>query len=107
MANVLAEGDCDNKIYQFTGNKQYSFGDVAVILTKLSGREVKYTDVAKSTFETQMKQHGTPEAVIEKIVGFITDIKNGQEEEVTSGLETLLGRKPVSLNEGLKTLFKL
>ena len=107
MANVLAEDDCSNKIYQFTGNKQYSFGDVAAALTELSGREVNYTNVEKSTFETNMKQHGTPESVVEKVVGFITDIKNGQEEEVTSGLETLLGRKPAPLNEGLKTLFKL
>jgi len=54
-----------------------------------------------------MKERGTPEPVIEKVVGFITDIKNGQEEEVTSELEKLLGRKPATLNEGLKTLFKL
>ena len=107
MANVLAEDDCNNKIYQFTGNKQYSFSDVAAVLTELSGREVNYTDVEKSTFETNMKQRGTPDSVIEKVVGFITDIKNGQEEEVTSGLENQLGRKPASLNEGLKTLFKL
>ena len=107
MANVLADEDCTDKIYQFTGNKQCNFGDVAAVLTELSGREVHYTDVEKSTFETQMKQRGTPEPVVEKVVGFITDIKNGQEEEVTSGLETLLGRKLVSLNEGLKTLFKL
>lgn len=107
IANVLAKNGCDNEIYQLTGSEAYTFSDVAATLTDLSGKEVKYTPVEKSAFKTQMKERGVPEPVIEKVVGFITDIKNGQEEEVTSELENLLGRKPASLQEGLKTLFKL
>jgi NAD(P)H dehydrogenase (quinone) len=105
IANVLLD-DSENKIYQFTGNEQYSFGDVAVALTELSGKKVSYTPAEKSKFESQMKERGTPEAVIQKVVGFITDIKNGQEEEITSDLENQLGRKPATLKEGLKILFK-
>jgi NAD(P)H dehydrogenase (quinone) len=52
-----------------------------------------------------MKERGVPEPAIQKVVGFITDIKNGQEEEVTFDLENLLGRKPTTLKEGLKTLY--
>ncbi len=107
IANVLLADDGDNKIYKFTGNEQYSFGDVAAALTELSGKEVNYTPAEKSAVEMQMKERGVPEAVIQKVVGFITDIKNGQEEEVTSELENLLGRKPATLKEGLKTLYQL
>jgi NAD(P)H dehydrogenase (quinone) len=107
IANVLAEDGCDNRIYQLTGSEGYSFGDVASALTDLTGKNVKYTPVEKSAFEAQMKERGMPETVIEKVVGFITDIKNGQEAEVTSELENLLGRNPSTLKEGLKTLFKL
>jgi NAD(P)H dehydrogenase (quinone) len=107
IANVLAEDGCDNKIYQLTGSEASTFGDVAAALTNLSGKEVKYAPAEKSAFETGMKARGVPEPVIEKVVGFITDIKNGQEEETTSELENLLGRKTAPLNEGLKTLFKI
>lgn len=107
IANVLAEDGCDSRIYQLTGSQSCTFGDAATALTDLSGGEVKYTPVEKSAFEAQMKQRGTPEPVIEKVVGFITDIKNGQEEEVNSDLENLLGRKPKSLKEGLKSLYNL
>ena len=106
IANVLAEDGCDNRIYKFTGSHSYSFGDVATALTDLSGKEVTYTPAEKSAFKAQMKERGAPEPAIEKVVGFITDIKNGQEAEVTSELENLLGRKPSTLQEGLKTLFK-
>lgn len=108
IANVLSEdGCCDNRIYQLTGSQAYTFGDVAAALTNLSGKEVKYTPSEKSVFEKQMKRRGVSEPVAQKVVGFITDIKNGQEEEVTSDLENLLGRKPATLQEVLKTLFKL
>lgn len=46
-------------------------------------------------------------AGVRTILGFLTDIKNGQEEEVSPDLENLLGRRPASLEEGLKVLFGL
>jgi NAD(P)H dehydrogenase (quinone) len=45
--------------------------------------------------------------MIQRVVGFLTDIKNGQEAEVSPDLENLLGRSPASLQEGLKVLFNL
>ena len=102
IANVLLADD-GNKIYKLTGNEQYSFSDVANALTELSGKSVKYNSIEKSAFETQMRERGTSEAVIQKVGGFITDIKNGQEDEVTSDLENQLERKPATLKDGLKT----
>ncbi|HEX9956706.1 MAG TPA: SDR family NAD(P)-dependent oxidoreductase, partial [Fibrella sp.] len=85
----------------------YSFSDVAATLTDLSGKDVTYTTVEKSAFETQMKSRAVPDSMIQRVAGFLTDIANGQEDEVTLDLETLLGRKPASLKEGLKVLFHL
>ncbi len=107
MANVLLNKEFDNEIYNFTGNKTYSFYEIATALTELSGKEVKYTDVEKSVFEGTMKQRNVPEPVIQKIVDFITDIKHNQETDIYSDLESLLGRKPTPLKEGLKILFGL
>ncbi len=108
MANALAadEGN-ENKVYQLTGNESYSLGDVAVALTDLSGKPVHYTPAQKSAFEAQLKGRGVPDVIARRIVGFLTDIKNGQEDAVSHDLENLLGRKPASLKEGLKTLFSL
>ncbi|NUN66966.1 SDR family oxidoreductase (plasmid) [Pseudanabaena biceps] len=105
IANALLESDRGNRIYTLTGSESYSFGDVAATLADLSGKEVNYTSADKSVFEMQMKERGTPETVTQKIVGFLTDIKNGQEEEVSLDMENLLGRSPASLQDGLKVLF--
>ena len=107
MANVLAEAPCENHVYDFTGAQAYSFGDVASTLTELSGKTVTYTPVDASAFQSQMKQRGIPEGMIQRIVNFMTDIKNGQEAGVSTDLERILGRKPTSLRDGLKSLFLL
>jgi NAD(P)H dehydrogenase (quinone) len=107
MANVLLNEKCENKIYNFTGDKVYSFYDVASALTELSGKEVKYTNVETAEFESMMKQRNLPEPVIQKIVDFITDIKQNQEADIYNDLEVQLNRKPIGLKEGLKQLFRL
>jgi NAD(P)H dehydrogenase (quinone) len=107
IANWLVEGNCENKTYSLTGSEAYSFDDVASTLSTLSGKEVTYTPVEAATFGEQMKKRGTPDLIVERVIGFLTDIKNGQEDEVSPELEQLLGRKPASLQEGLKVLFKL
>ena len=107
IANTLLASGCDNRVYEFTGSETYSFDDVAATLSHLSGKEVKYTPAEKSAFEVQLKARGVPDIMAQRVVGFLTDIKNGQEEEVSLDLEHMLGRKPASLEEGLKVLFNL
>lgn len=107
IANALLESHCDNSTYKLTGSGSYSFDDVAAALTKLSSQEVRYAPVEKSAFGAQLKARGLPDVVAGRIVGFLTDIKNGQEDEVSPDLECLLGRKPASLEKGLKILINL
>ncbi|QNH63915.1 SDR family oxidoreductase [Hymenobacter sediminicola] len=107
IANVLADSRCDNRIFTFTGAGTYSFADVAAALSELSGRPVTYTPIEQLAFEARLHAQGLPEAVIQRISGFLTDIKNGQEETVSPDLADALGRAPASLREGLKTIFKL
>ena len=107
IANALVAEDCDNRIYQLTGSESYSFNDVAATLTDLSGKQVNYTSAEKTDFETQLKERGLPEIIVQRVIGFLTDIMNGQEDEVSRDLENLLGRKPASLKEGLKALYNL
>ncbi len=107
IANALTADDTDTIVYKLTGSEAYSFADVAAVLTDLSGKEVTYTAAEKSAFERQLKARNVPEPVIQKITGFLTDIKNGQEDDVSHDLENLLGRKPASLKDGLKGLYNL
>ncbi len=105
IANVLMNENFENKTYKFTGKETYSFYDVASVLTELSDKEVKYTPVGADEFEKMMVNKGLPMPMVKKIIDFNTDIKNNQEAEITNDLENKLGRKPATLQEGLKELF--
>jgi NAD(P)H dehydrogenase (quinone) len=107
MANVLLHTPCENKIYNFTGNSNYSFYDIAEVLSELSGKEVKYTNIDEHLFKSMMNERNVPAPAIHKILDFVTDIRNNQEAGISRELEQQLGRQPISLKEGLKHLFKL
>ena len=107
IANALLTEDWKDTIYHLTGNASSSFGDVAVALTRLSNRSVTYRPTEASAFANQMLERGVSEVIVQRVVGFMTDIKNGQEDQISPDLERLLGRKPTSLEQGLKALYKL
>ncbi len=107
IANALLAERWNETIYHLTGNASYSFDDVAAALTRLSGRQVSYTPVEASTFGAQMLERSLPAVVVQRMIGFMTDIKNGQEDQISPDLEQLLGREPTSLEAGLKMLYKL
>ncbi|PRY44247.1 NAD(P)H dehydrogenase (quinone) [Spirosoma oryzae] len=105
MANALARPSAGNVTYQLTGGASYSFADIANALTDLSGKSVTYTPVEPAAFTAQLQARGLSDVMARRITGFITDIANGQEDSVTTDLETLLGRKPTGLTDGLKSVF--
>lgn len=107
IANWLASGECGKRIYKLTGTETYSFGDVARALSDLTGTQITYTPIGDEAYTAQMRARGVPELMIPRLLGFQTDIRNGQEDEVSPELEQLLGRKPAPLHDGLKTLFDL
>lgn len=105
IANALITSNEGSVTYQLTGSESYSFYDVAAALTSLSGKSVIYTPAEPADFKAQLIGRGLPDVVARRIIGFITDIANGQEDIISPDLEKLLGRKPTGLEEGLALLY--
>jgi NAD(P)H dehydrogenase (quinone) len=105
MANALVRPPAGSVTYQLTGSASYSFDDIATALTDLSGKSVTYTPIEPAAFTAQLQARGLSDVMARRITGFIADIANGQEDTVTTNLETLLGRKPTGLTAGLKSVF--
>ncbi len=105
MANALVQMSHESQIYALTGAETWSFADVAEYLSELMGQAIAYTPIEGSAFAANLKQRGLDDQVIQRIIGFMTDIKFGQEDQVSASLETLLGRKPSGLKAGLSSIF--
>ena len=106
-ANVLLQNGHENKTYELTGRNQYSFGDIANILSELSGKNVAYTNADESTFSETLRQHGLTEMMIEIRASFSRDIRNRQFEIISNDLQNLLGRTPADLKIVLKDIYNL
>lgn len=103
-ANVLLQEGHENRIYELTGNEQYSYEEIAGLLSGLSGKAVPYQHVEPEEYADLLEQSGLPAPVAGILTGFTTDIRNHQFEIVTDELERLLGRKPVAFRDALKML---
>lgn len=104
-ANVLLGSEHENKVYNIAGGESYSYADIAATLSKLSGKEVSYTDADAATYPQQLKEAGAPDEVVFLVSGFAADTKAHRFEVVGSDLAALLGRQPASLYDSLKELY--
>ncbi len=107
IAHALHRDGGADRVYTLTAGDAWSFDDVARALGTLSGKPVNYTPVDRATYEAESQARGVPERMSRLFYGFYADIRDGQLDEVTPEMENLIGRKPASLEAGLKALFRL
>lgn len=104
-ATLLASNAYQENAYPFASDEVYSFDDVAKILSELSGKEVPYLNPTKENFIKQMKGFGVPEIAAGFMADFGEAIANDELDTKRTVLPELLGRKPTSLKDYLKSLY--
>ena len=104
---VLTGKGHENKTYEISVDKSYSFYDVAKLLTELSGKQIQYTAPDADTFSATLAKAGVPKEAIQATASFCAAIAQGEFDFPDSTLEKLIGRKPESLKDFLKNVYKL
>jgi NAD(P)H dehydrogenase (quinone) len=104
-AEVLAGSGHDGKEYTLANEVNYSFKDIADILTGLSGKPIAYTNPTKEVFTQALVQAGITSEQIGGLTTFIEAIKQGEFETNRTDLPFLLGRRPVSLESFLESVY--
>lgn len=104
-AVVLTTNGHENKEYILSADTTYSFGDVATMLSELSGNSVRYIDPPKDVYVEQLTSMGVPEMYITFFAAFAEAIKRDEFNTGRSDMEQLLGRKPTPLKEYLQSVY--
>ncbi|RFS20019.1 SDR family NAD(P)-dependent oxidoreductase [Chitinophaga silvatica] len=104
-AVVLTTSGHENKEYAISAKTAYSFGEIAEILTDLSGKEVKYHAPDVNTYISQLVKSGVQEGSARFLSVFGKAIDNNEFDTKRSDLEVLLGRESVDLKDYLKTVY--
>lgn len=100
-ANVLTGNGHEGKEYIISSDENVSFGDVAAIISKASGKTVAFTSPSQQEYKATLTGAGVPSEYIGMFAGFAEAIKNGEFETGKQDLSALLGRKATSVEEYL------
>lgn len=104
-AVVLTTPGHEDKNYAITANTAYSFGEIAEMLSEVTGKEVKYLNPDTDTYVEGLVKAGVPKEIASFLAGFGTAIGNGEFDTNRTDLEKLLGRKPTELKEYLAGVY--
>lgn len=105
IANVLATEGHENKEYLIGNTEAVSFGEVASLISKASGKEVAYTSPSQDEYKATLTSAGVPAEYIGMFAGFAEAIKQGEFDTTTTELEKLLGRKPTTAANYLQSVY--
>lgn len=104
-AALLTSEGHDNKEYTLSGSEAYSFHDVARELSTLAGRPIAYKSSELEPYIAQKVAAGFPEVLASFIAQWGGAAKYGMLAGTHETVERLLGRKPTTLREYLKTTY--
>ncbi|GAB2543052.1 SDR family oxidoreductase [Spirosoma aerophilum] len=104
-AALLTSEGHDNQEYTLAGSEAYSFYDIARELSALAGRPIAYQSSELAPYIAQKVSAGFPDFVANFFAQWGAAAQHGMLGGTNNTLERLLGHKPTSLHEYLKTAY--
>lgn len=104
-ANVLTGEVHENKEYAMNNVENYSFQDIADVLSKISNKNIAYTSPTAEVYADTLTKAGVPGEYIGMFAGFAAAIQQGEFNSEKTDLENILGRKPATLEDFLTQLY--
>ena len=104
-ANVLASEGHENKIYELSSQPQTQ-EKLASVVSNVIGKEIPVLHVSDESYAEGLRAANLPEFLVELFKDIQKSIREGALNVVSSDLEKLLGRKPLSLEEAVEEIAK-
>lgn len=98
-ARVLTEPGHEGKAYDLSGPAAIGYADIASILTRVLGHEIKYVPVSDEDYKKAAVGAGTPEAYADALVNLNRNYRGGRFSRVAPDVHKLLGRVATSFEQ--------
>ncbi|MBB4916240.1 NAD(P)H-binding protein [Streptosporangium saharense] len=95
VAALTGDGHA-GQTYEVTGPEAISFGDVAAVISRVSGHRVRYVPVDRETYGAALSGQGYPQEVVEAVADLMEELARGVGDRVGDGVRRALGREPRS-----------
>lgn len=100
-AAALAASFEGRRILDITGSEALSQTEVVALANSISGTQLSYVPLELEILIQNMVDAGLPRPLAETFASFDTAVAQGKFSEVTTSVEELTGRKPISIAEFL------
>ena len=92
-------GKFNNRSIEIAGSEAISWGQIASIISKVSGETINYAPLSEVDFTEVLTKAGVPALYIGMQAGFGQAIAAGEFDGLSGELESILGRKPATVEE--------
>jgi uncharacterized protein YbjT (DUF2867 family) len=91
--------NCQNRAYEITGTQNKNFGEVAALLTHITGRRIRFNSMNPISFYLRKKKEGITSgyALVMTILHFLPRLQS--EPEISDNYQKLTGKAPTTLQE--------
>lgn len=102
-ADVLFSVGHENKVYDFVNTEAYSYDNVAMCISEITGKKIRYISPTPEEFtEALSKSDGS---IPEEFVGIVLAQAQGDGDITSHDLENLIGRKLTSVQSFLQEVY--
>ena len=98
-------GKYDNKSIELAGSEALSWGQIADIIAKITGKPIVYVSPSVEDFTAALTKAGVPAEYVGLFAGFSKAAEEGEFENVNNELETIIGKKPVTVKAYLQAVY--
>lgn len=91
---AFTEDRHNGQVYEVTGPRLMTIADVAADLSKATGREITYVDVAHDGFVAEVANSGAPKDVVWMLDYLFSTVLDGRNAHLTDGVQRALSRPP-------------
>ena len=87
------------ELYEVTGPRMLTLGDIAEELSNATGRTIKYTPVPHDAFVQGVAESGAPQDVLWMLDYLFATVLDGRNAYLTDGVQRALGRQPKDFSD--------
>ena len=91
---ALTQPGHSGELYEVTGPRMLTLGDIAEELSNATGRTIKYTPIPHDAFVQGVAESGAPQDVLWMLDYLFATVLDGRNAYITDGVQRALGRQP-------------
>jgi len=103
-AVVIADDSHNGKVYELAGDEAYTLSDLAVEISKQSGKDIPYNNVSEAEYAGILKSIGLPEMFADAIASWDIGASKNDLFDDLHVLSKLIGRPTTPLAEAVKAV---